>query len=383
MVSSITDRNRVDDAQEAVTAAGLDLRSIVAVGTSGDLDSPTEAGVWAAPVHRGLYDEVWAADERVRIEHRLGLAAQTRERLEGQTSRDRALQERLRQLLDQCPAGHLDALAATAADLRTRLQAATTRRSEIAAEAAALGKEGATLQDIVESLVERVRTATDNAGRCEEQVRRDRQAAGWRADAADWRTQAQVLDVTAGEETTAADAARAVGDGARAEAAQRRRIIDTHGEERGTLPVVAPVTAPSTAVPTAVLRRVFQAATNRLENESAGKALAADLSVAEAREADAVKRLKLEPPAVTARARGLLVDPAAGDGGARREAQRRTAAEADHLNGIATDVAGNVKVAESELENRTPHGRLRWIDLPHRARTERPPPRCRPRQAGE
>ena len=360
----ITDPKRIEVAQNAITAAGLDLRSVVAVGVSGDLDAPAEAGVWAAPVHRGLYDEVWAADERVRIEQRLAVAAHTRERLEQRSSADRALQERLRQLLEQCPAGHLDSLAATAAELRNSLLAATTRRTEIAVESGALGEEDSKLDTIARSLEERVRTATENAGRCEEQARRDRQAAQWQSDAADWRTQAHALDVTASEEITAADAARTAGDAARTQAAERRRIVDAHSQERGVLPVVAPVPAPAPAVPTAVLRQAFRAATTRLETESAGTALAGELSVAEAREADARNRLGLEPPEVVIQARALIADPAAGDGGSRREAQRRTAIEAADLGEVATDAAGNVKVAENELETRRPRGRLRWIDLP-------------------
>ena len=142
--------------------------------------APAEAGVWAAPVHRGLYDEVWAADERVRIEQRLAVAAHTRERLEANEVRPTApCRNGSANSSTNVPAGHLDTLAATAAELRSSLRAATTRRTEIAAESAALGEEDAKLDTIAGSLEERVRTATDNAGRCEEQARRDRQAAQW------------------------------------------------------------------------------------------------------------------------------------------------------------------------------------------------------------
>jgi hypothetical protein len=360
----ITDPTRVEDAREAVTAAGLDLRSVVAVGTSGELDIPGPSAVWAAPVHRGLYDEEWARDERTRIEQRLAVGDETQERLEVQASADRSLKERLRQLFDQCPAGHLDALAATAAGLRGRLEIATARMEEISAETENLRGEDETLQRLAVSLAERVRTATGNASRCEEQARRDRQAVQWRADAADWRIQAQALDSRAGDAARAAEAARAAGETARGEAAERRRIVDGHREERGGLPVVAPAADVDSTVPTAVLRRSFQAATARLENESAGKTLAGELSVAEAREADAVKQLKLEPPVVVAQARTLLADPAAGNSGSRRESQLRTAGEATRLSGVATEAAGNVKVAQAELDARQPRGRLRWIDLP-------------------
>lgn len=360
----VTDPERVGDAREAVCAAGLDLRSIVALGTGGDIDRAAEGVVWAAPVNRGLYDERWAADERVRIEARLTAAGNIKDRLEAQADADRSLAERLRQLFGQCPAGHLDSLAATAVRLRARLQDATTRRDQIVVESATLKEEDSTLEGIAASLAELVRTATANAGHCEEQSKRDRQAAGWRAEAAEWRTRAQALDVTATEEARVADGARVAGDAARDQAAERRRIAAAHSTERGSLPVVESVAKPDSAVATAVLRHAYQAAAHRLETESSGKALANELSVAEAREADAASRLKREPPAVVDQARRLTADPAAGDSGARREAQRRTAAEAARLDALATDVAGDVKVAESELEKRQRPGRLRWTDLP-------------------
>ena len=360
----ITDPTRVDDARQSVTAAGLDLRSIVAVGAAGDLDEAAGATLWAAPVHRGLYDEAWAADERVRIEQRLADAAEIRSGLEGQASADRELRERLRQFLAQCPAGHLDALAATAADLRIRIDAATSRRAEIAIEVAALRAEDAALERIVAELTERAATATRDASLCEDQVRRDGEAVQWRADAASWRTQAQALDVDASEAATAAEAARVAGDTAREHAAERRRIATSHREERDELPVVAAALTPNPATPIAVLRRNYRAAASRLETQSAGKALATELSVAEAREADAARRLRGEPADVVAEARAFSGDPAAGDAAARFEAQQRTAAEASRLAQVATDAAGDRKVAEAELQNRSPSGRIRWIDLP-------------------
>lgn len=380
----VTDPKRVEDAREAVCAAGLDLRSIVALGTGGDIDCAIEGVVWAAPVHRGLYDERWAADERVRIEARLTAAGHTKDRLETRAAVDRSLEERLRQLFSQCPAGHLETLATTAGHLRARLQDSTTRRNEIAVESASLQEEDSTLEGIATSLAELVRSATTNAGHCEEQAKRERQAAEWRAEAAEWRTQAQALEVTATEEAREAEGARVAGDSARGQAAERRRIATAHSEERGTLPVVESIVGPDPAVVTAVLRHAYQAAAHRLETESAGKALANELSVAEARETDAASRLTREPPGVVAQARELTADPAAGDSGARREAQRRTAAEATRMDALATDAAGDVKVAESELEKRQRPGRLHWTDLPPELEpTERSHAADLARQVGE
>jgi hypothetical protein len=359
----ITDHRRLDAAREAIAAAGLDLRSIVAVGASGDLDQQG-APLWTAPVHRGLYDETWAADERVRIEERLAQAAESRDRLEKRATDDRGLRERFRQFLGQCSSGHLEELAAMAKSLGSRIAEVITRRRDIATEIAVLHAEDVTLEHIVTELADRVAAATRNASTCENQASSDRIALQWRGDAASWRTQAQALDLDARQAATESEAARVASNAARDQAAERRRIAASHREERGELPVVTAAAGVDLTTPTAVLRRTYRVAVDRLESESAGKALANELSVAEARQTDAARRLHGERPHVVTEATSLSFDPAAGDAAARIEAQRRTSSEAAHLEAVATDAAGDLKVADAELQNRSPRGRIRWIDLP-------------------
>jgi hypothetical protein len=360
----VTDPARLDAAREAVTSAGLDLRSVVLVGAAGELTDMRVPRTWAAPVQRGLYDEAWAADERVRIERRLAEAATYGEGLKQQASFDRELRERLRLFLEQCPNGHLESLAATVADLTVQVDAAVSRRGEIATKLASLKREAAALEQIIADLTKKLHEATRNAAQCEEQARRDRQAVQWRADASRWRQEAQSLDDAATNAAAAAEAARIAGEAARDNAAAQRRLLAAHREERGRLPVVVWQEEAGDEAPTEVLRRNYKAEVARLEAESSGKALAGQLLVAEAREADASKRLDAETEDVLALATELSRDSAAGDVGGRLEAQRRTAAAADRLRELATEVAGDLRVAESELAKRSPSERTRWIDLP-------------------
>jgi hypothetical protein len=360
----VTDPARLDAARELMIAAGLDLRSVVAVGAAGNLEEPSDPPVWAVPVHRGLYDAAWAADEKLRIEQRLAESAESFAVLERQSASDRELRERLRQFLDQCPAGHIESLATDARNLSERINAVTARWDEIASTIASLKLEAATLEEIVTDLTEKLNAATQNAARCEEQARRDRQAVQWRADATRWRTEAQSLDEEGHNALAAAEAARIAGDIARNQAAEGRRLIASCEDERGELPVVTARRPPDDETPTAVLRRSYQAAVARLESESSGTRLATQLSIAETREADVAKRLKTEPDNIVTQATQLSRDPAAGDPAGRNEAQRRTAREAERLRELATDASGDVKVAEAELRKRSPNERTRWTDLP-------------------
>jgi len=360
----VTDPTRLDAARETVLAAGLDLRSVVLVGTAGELEDLGDSRTWAAPVHRGLYDEAWAADETLRIERRLAEGATRREGLERQASSDRELRERLRMFLEQCPSGHLESLAAAVTDLTGQVDTAAARRGEIATTAASLKLEASELEQLVAALTDRWYAATRKAEQCEEQARRDRRAVQWRADASAWRREALSLDKEATNAADAAEAAQIAGDAARDSAAAHRRLLAAYREERGELPVLVADEEAHDEAPTDVLRRNYRAEVARLEAESSGKALAGQLSVAEAREADARKRLDGEPEDVVTLATRLSRDSEAGDAGGRLEAQRRTADTASRRRELATEVAGDLKVAEAELAKRSPSERTRWIDLP-------------------
>jgi hypothetical protein len=360
----VTDPERADHARRVVADAGLDVRVVVAVGTAADFDGGG-GHVWAAPVHRGLYDEAWAADERVRIEGRLTQASVTRRELELRAAGDRSLHQRLTHLVEQCPAGHLDALHAKIQALDEEVSGAEVRRGEIERERTALTREDEALAGGTERLRQVLAQATKHADACDKQAEDDTAAAGWRADAVRWRARADDLDADA--EAFERDAERAVGDrdAARDRVGELQRIASAHGDERAELPRVDMHFAPDPATTTAVLRHVYRTAARRLETESAGKTVAADLAVAEAREADAAVRLSREPADVVAEARAVAADPAAGDTASRTEAQRRTAVEAGRLARLVIDISGDVAVATKELEARTPpRGRTRWTDLP-------------------
>jgi hypothetical protein len=185
-----------DQADAAATAlVGVDAATTALVGVytaqaaaaiagSTRQDSDGVDPTWTG-LHRGLVDPAWADSSMRQVTARSEAYDEQQSRLTDTREADRALLGDLTQLLDDCPAGHLDSLAGRISDLDRTLAGIGTALGQARADLAALDEadtEDAATEQRIQGQISGIERARDRLSRL---IEKGEAAEQWRRDLAE------------------------------------------------------------------------------------------------------------------------------------------------------------------------------------------------------
>lgn len=348
----VTNPGELDRAREVLADAGLDMRSIVAVGPAADLgvDAPAVQTFAVAP-NPALYDERWADSERQRLAARVEVAQLERVELIASADADRRLRDRLADVVHRWPLEIVAGFEARAAERRADVESLRAERLGLAAELRQLDDELSDLEaevGIRRAAEQRAAAGAGDTGRLGEHE----------ADAAEAREripllaqQAAARREDAARQIRAEVIARRDASTKRAEAAEMRRHRTDLDPLLDRVPVVDLAVDPDgEAGSVDDLRARFDATVAALTAVALGDDLHAALEAAEASEAVASAAIDDLPVDVRNAAERFASGPAAATPASLDEAQRSAAAALDHARAEDKAAANLVALAEKEVE---------------------------------
>ncbi len=342
---------------EAVLAyAALKPTTVVTLGYSSELAAADANGMrehFVVAPNAALYDDDAGGDElEVRAE-RLANVAERRRELDARYREDQALRHEFSRFLTECPAGHLDELAAGAAEQRARATTAATAAATARNENASLIAERPQQLAAADAARADLHAVADARPRLE----------GFRERAAIERELRETVrrcgeDAAAADEMSsrharAAERHRSAAQEATRLADEQRRRVDRLGEELQTVEGAGEsIARERTDVTIEELRGGYELATRLLAEATTGSELAAEHRRAQASEADARARLEEHSQNELARAEQLLAE--ATDRPARREGERRADRNATLAEERRAQCVAEQQRCEEDLRRETP-----------------------------
>lgn len=359
-------------ARQLLEDADLRPSSVIAIGTTADLDGAGESDALALPMifpNPSLYDRSHARDERQIRE----AAKEAREELDRAIAvartADRALVTRLESLVLACPPGHLDELSRQIDAFEERLR--ILEDAELTA--------GSKIEDLVENIGhlgrELLRGAEDRrrlagfAARLTWLAGQSEGISAERREASEIPTGLQVARERAQAEKDRAKAAQQASSDSHDRAVRLAgQARDCRDQRRALPPETVPVTPPD-GISMDTLRTAFATADQAWRQATSESVVAGELRSAEATYEEAAKPLQSRATTLVAQARDLLVTSEGSTQSGRDEATR--AARSTHMSLVREqgECEGELKAADQEvlaLESRFSgeRDRFRTVEMP-------------------
>lgn len=360
----VQDPSDLGRARELLADAGLRPTSLVALGTTAELEAAANGEVrrFAVPPNRALFDRAGAAEERGRREEASERRAERRRAVEGGRDEDRALHERLAALLSACPRGRLVELQLRVETLR---QTADARQTDLVALdeqiQAATGRLDF-LDAELRTTTERRRTRTAALAQVEALLAQEAAVAGDR----DLLASLPALLSAARDTERAADlaerAAAADATSAKLRAASLASRLDSYRERRARLP--DDLTVDLEHLPEGwsldVLAAAWDDADAAWTGATSASSAAQELAMVERREQPIRARLAAAEPVVVERARQLLATRDGQSAITRERAAKAIDQIIDGLSQSLGEAESQRRQAQTEVE--------RWEASPDRQR---------------
>jgi hypothetical protein len=329
----VQDPAELGRARELLADAGLRPTSLVALGSTRELQDAADAGVAGRPAilpNPALFDSGRAAEEFARLEAAADQRASVRAQLEADRDLDRDLQTRLTALLADCPPQRLSELDAEVARLRQVVDQKVAALAALDAAVATAIELGATLATELRATGER-RRVTDRA-----RVRADALVTSAATVARDRETLAGLpARIVAAQEASrvtdeAERASTATATAARLRGASLQTQLDRYLAERAALPEDLPSAgALAKGWSLDALASAWQTADETWTMATIGSPAAQELASVSKREQRIREVLATKPDDVLAHARALLATP---EGGSDASRERAAQAAGDALN---------------------------------------------------
>lgn len=340
----VADEADLTHARELLGDSDLGPTSIVALGSTAELERVAEAGEGASrfvvPPNRALYDRERARDERGRRGEAEQLRAQQRDDIGQRRNADGDLIARITHLVSVCPPGTIEALDGQIESLDARLVAIRADEASTAQRIAALAAARKRAVERREAATEKQRRLARSIDRVSELARRWTAAEATRDEAATLpgviKTET-AAEASAGETFVAARDAAAVAVSQRAEQQEAARGFR---RRRGVLPDGLPVVDPGKAM-LASATADADAAKATWDAQTTGSPLARLVEEAEADRVRLTAELETKDEPTIALARSYLSTSEGADAAGRDRGLRaqRAAFQA---------AAGELAAAESE-----------------------------------
>jgi hypothetical protein len=342
-------------ARELLADAGLRPTSLVAIGSTRELQDAADAGSPgrpAIPPNVSLFDAERAAEELARREAAASDRALARAQLEAERDLDRELQVRLNALLAECPPERLGELDAEVMRLRDSAQARTVELVALDAAIAGSIEQRAALGADLRATGDR-RRVTDRA-----RVRADALVASAVTVARDRETLAGLpaLMSAAQDASQAADAAEraaaATATTARLRAASLQTQLDGYAALRAALPEDLPTDDTSLDDGWSLdgLATAWQTADESWTLATSGSPVAQDLASVTKREQRIRETLAAKPDEIVAHAKALLATPDGATDTTREHAAQAAAEEVKRLTLMQGELTHEKSEASREAE---------------------------------
>ncbi|MPZ24303.1 MAG: hypothetical protein GEU28_12370, partial [Dehalococcoidia bacterium] len=348
----VTNPAALDRARSVLTDAGLDVRSIVAVGPAADLEAGSPAvATLVVPPNPALYDESLADAESRRLAARVDASSREREELTSAADADRRLRDRIADIVRRWSADAVATCEDRVRQLRTEVQEMRGERSALAADLRRLEGEFSDLE--TEASTQRTaeqtaRTAASEADRLTEREA-DADRARERIPALDLHASTRREDAM--RESRAETKARGDASVKRNEAAELRRHRADLDRVLEDVPITrTPAEPDGISRPVDDLRARFDAAAGALARVAVGDDLHSALHAAEADEAAATAKVMALSAAVRDAAERLASTGAAATPASLDEARRSAAVTFDRCRSEDKAASNMVALAQKEVE---------------------------------